>query len=149
MNNKFALRCKNCKTSIHHQCQSYVEFQRCFGKIVSLIFHMGSTKLEQSKYTLNADHHVLFCFYTQCSFRISPLSSFSLQDSGGRTVLLCTAVSRTPQSHSCCLSVSATHVNCCTKRKSTLKDNKSNPLKNNFNVVQNIFFALTQVSDNY
>ncbi|XP_056887272.1 SH3 and cysteine-rich domain-containing protein 3-like isoform X3 [Takifugu flavidus] len=33
VNNKFALRCKNCKTSIHHQCQSYVEFQRCFGKI--------------------------------------------------------------------------------------------------------------------
>uniref|UniRef100_A0A665SZ94 SH3 and cysteine rich domain 3 n=1 Tax=Echeneis naucrates TaxID=173247 RepID=A0A665SZ94_ECHNA len=33
LNNKFALRCKNCKTSIHHQCQSYVEFQRCFGKI--------------------------------------------------------------------------------------------------------------------
>uniref|UniRef100_A0A4W6E985 SH3 and cysteine rich domain 3 n=1 Tax=Lates calcarifer TaxID=8187 RepID=A0A4W6E985_LATCA len=34
LNNKFALRCKNCKTSIHHQCQSYVEFQRCFGKII-------------------------------------------------------------------------------------------------------------------
>ncbi|XP_075880493.1 SH3 and cysteine-rich domain-containing protein 3-like isoform X2 [Nelusetta ayraudi] len=33
LNNKFALRCKNCKTSIHHQCQSYVEYQRCFGKI--------------------------------------------------------------------------------------------------------------------
>ncbi|XP_072539252.1 SH3 and cysteine-rich domain-containing protein 3-like [Salminus brasiliensis] len=33
LNNKFALRCKNCKTSIHHQCQNYVEFQRCFGKI--------------------------------------------------------------------------------------------------------------------
>uniref|UniRef100_A0A671XYA0 SH3 and cysteine rich domain 3 n=1 Tax=Sparus aurata TaxID=8175 RepID=A0A671XYA0_SPAAU len=33
LNNKFALRCKNCKTSIHHQCQSYVEFQKCFGKI--------------------------------------------------------------------------------------------------------------------
>uniref|UniRef100_A0A3Q1FH63 SH3 and cysteine rich domain 3 n=1 Tax=Acanthochromis polyacanthus TaxID=80966 RepID=A0A3Q1FH63_9TELE len=33
LNNKFALRCKNCKTSIHHQCQSDVEFQRCFGKI--------------------------------------------------------------------------------------------------------------------
>lgn len=33
VNNKFALRCKNCKTNIHHQCQSYVEFQRCFGKI--------------------------------------------------------------------------------------------------------------------
>ncbi|XP_053724305.1 SH3 and cysteine-rich domain-containing protein 3-like isoform X1 [Synchiropus splendidus] len=33
VNNKFALRCKNCKTSIHHQCQSYVELQRCFGKI--------------------------------------------------------------------------------------------------------------------
>uniref|UniRef100_A0A8C6T727 SH3 and cysteine rich domain 3 n=1 Tax=Neogobius melanostomus TaxID=47308 RepID=A0A8C6T727_9GOBI len=33
LNNKFALRCKNCKSSIHHQCQSYVEFQRCFGKI--------------------------------------------------------------------------------------------------------------------
>uniref|UniRef100_A0A3B4X0T8 SH3 and cysteine rich domain 3 n=1 Tax=Seriola lalandi dorsalis TaxID=1841481 RepID=A0A3B4X0T8_SERLL len=33
LNNKFALRCKDCKTSIHHQCQSYVEFQRCFGKI--------------------------------------------------------------------------------------------------------------------
>lgn len=37
VNNKFALRCKNCKTSIHHQCQSYVEFQRCFGKIVSFM----------------------------------------------------------------------------------------------------------------
>lgn len=35
VNNKFALRCKNCKTNIHHQCQSYVEFQQCFGKIVS------------------------------------------------------------------------------------------------------------------
>uniref|UniRef100_A0A8P4GMT3 SH3 and cysteine rich domain 3 n=1 Tax=Dicentrarchus labrax TaxID=13489 RepID=A0A8P4GMT3_DICLA len=33
LNNKFALRCKDCKTNIHHQCQSYVEFQRCFGKI--------------------------------------------------------------------------------------------------------------------
>ena len=39
VNNKFALRCKNCKTSIHHQCQSYVEFQKCFGKIVS--FHVA------------------------------------------------------------------------------------------------------------
>uniref|UniRef100_A0A8B9KWW3 SH3 and cysteine rich domain 3 n=1 Tax=Astyanax mexicanus TaxID=7994 RepID=A0A8B9KWW3_ASTMX len=36
LNNKFALRCKNCKTNIHHQCQTYVEFQRCFGKIVSI-----------------------------------------------------------------------------------------------------------------
>ncbi|XP_056607061.1 SH3 and cysteine-rich domain-containing protein 3-like [Triplophysa dalaica] len=33
LNNKFALRCKNCKSSIHHQCVSYVQFQRCFGKI--------------------------------------------------------------------------------------------------------------------
>ncbi|XP_034143395.1 SH3 and cysteine-rich domain-containing protein 3 isoform X2 [Esox lucius] len=33
LNNKFALRCKNCKTNIHHQCRSYVEFQKCFGKI--------------------------------------------------------------------------------------------------------------------
>ncbi|XP_062328440.1 SH3 and cysteine-rich domain-containing protein 3-like isoform X2 [Osmerus eperlanus] len=33
LNNKFALRCKDCKTNIHHECQSYVEFQRCFGKI--------------------------------------------------------------------------------------------------------------------
>uniref|UniRef100_A0A3Q3ILK1 SH3 and cysteine rich domain 3 n=1 Tax=Monopterus albus TaxID=43700 RepID=A0A3Q3ILK1_MONAL len=33
LNNKFALRCKNCKTNIHHSCQSYVEFQKCFGKI--------------------------------------------------------------------------------------------------------------------
>ncbi|XP_030052495.1 SH3 and cysteine-rich domain-containing protein 3 isoform X3 [Microcaecilia unicolor] len=33
LNNKFGLRCKNCKTNIHHHCQSYVEFQRCFGKI--------------------------------------------------------------------------------------------------------------------
>lgn len=33
LNNKFALRCKNCKTNIHHQCQSYVEYQKCFGKI--------------------------------------------------------------------------------------------------------------------
>ncbi|NXE57538.1 STAC3 protein, partial [Casuarius casuarius] len=35
LNNKFGLRCKNCKTNIHHHCQSYVEMQRCFGKIVS------------------------------------------------------------------------------------------------------------------
>ncbi|KAJ6654733.1 hypothetical protein lerEdw1_006596, partial [Lerista edwardsae] len=35
LNNKYGLRCKNCKTHIHHHCQSYVEFQRCFGKIVS------------------------------------------------------------------------------------------------------------------
>ncbi|NWY08040.1 STAC3 protein, partial [Nothoprocta ornata] len=35
VNNKFGLRCKNCKTNIHHHCQSYVEMQRCFGKIVS------------------------------------------------------------------------------------------------------------------
>ncbi|KAM6976908.1 SH3 and cysteine-rich domain-containing protein 3-like [Aplochiton taeniatus] len=33
LNNKFALRCKDCKSNIHHQCQSYVEFQKCFGKI--------------------------------------------------------------------------------------------------------------------
>ncbi|NXN29467.1 STAC3 protein, partial [Nycticryphes semicollaris] len=33
VNNKFGLRCKNCKTNIHHHCQSYVEMQRCFGKI--------------------------------------------------------------------------------------------------------------------
>ncbi|XP_067360327.1 SH3 and cysteine-rich domain-containing protein 3-like isoform X3 [Channa argus] len=33
LNNKFALRCKNCKTCIHHQCQAYVEYQKCFGKI--------------------------------------------------------------------------------------------------------------------
>uniref|UniRef100_A0A8C3HJQ1 SH3 and cysteine rich domain 3 n=1 Tax=Chrysemys picta bellii TaxID=8478 RepID=A0A8C3HJQ1_CHRPI len=33
LNNKFGLRCKNCKTSIHQHCQSYVEMQRCFGKI--------------------------------------------------------------------------------------------------------------------
>ncbi|KAK6303670.1 SH3 and cysteine-rich domain-containing protein 3-like [Coregonus clupeaformis] len=33
LNNKFALRCKNCKTNIHHSCQSYVEYQKCFGKI--------------------------------------------------------------------------------------------------------------------
>ncbi|XP_064408409.1 SH3 and cysteine-rich domain-containing protein 3 isoform X2 [Latimeria chalumnae] len=33
LNNKFGLRCKNCKTNIHHHCQSYVEQQRCFGKI--------------------------------------------------------------------------------------------------------------------
>ncbi|KAH0629005.1 hypothetical protein JD844_010734 [Phrynosoma platyrhinos] len=33
VNNKYGLRCKNCKTHIHHHCQSYVEFQRCFGKI--------------------------------------------------------------------------------------------------------------------
>ncbi|KAL2293867.1 hypothetical protein Nmel_018932 [Mimus melanotis] len=36
LNNKFGLRCKNCKTNIHHHCQSYVEMQRCFGKIVSV-----------------------------------------------------------------------------------------------------------------
>lgn len=36
VNNKFGLRCKNCKTNIHHHCQSYVEMQRCFGKIVSV-----------------------------------------------------------------------------------------------------------------
>ncbi|NXJ99276.1 STAC3 protein, partial [Corythaixoides concolor] len=33
VNNKFGLRCKNCKTNIHHHCQAYVEMQRCFGKI--------------------------------------------------------------------------------------------------------------------
>ncbi|XP_048343556.1 SH3 and cysteine-rich domain-containing protein 3-like [Sphaerodactylus townsendi] len=33
LNNKYGLRCKNCKTHIHHSCQSYVELQRCFGKI--------------------------------------------------------------------------------------------------------------------
>ncbi|XP_031205893.1 SH3 and cysteine-rich domain-containing protein 3 isoform X1 [Mastomys coucha] len=33
LNNKFGLRCKNCKTNIHEHCQSYVEMQRCFGKI--------------------------------------------------------------------------------------------------------------------
>ncbi|XP_053564153.1 SH3 and cysteine-rich domain-containing protein 3 isoform X2 [Bombina bombina] len=33
LNNKFGLRCRNCKTNIHHHCQSYVEFQKCFGKI--------------------------------------------------------------------------------------------------------------------
>uniref|UniRef100_A0A673XCI5 SH3 and cysteine rich domain 3 n=1 Tax=Salmo trutta TaxID=8032 RepID=A0A673XCI5_SALTR len=33
INNKFALTCKNCKTNIHHSCQSYVEYQKCFGKI--------------------------------------------------------------------------------------------------------------------
>ncbi|XP_078545103.1 SH3 and cysteine-rich domain-containing protein 3 isoform X2 [Lissotriton helveticus] len=33
LNNKFGLRCKNCKTNIHHHCVSYVEFQKCFGKI--------------------------------------------------------------------------------------------------------------------
>ncbi|KAM4643999.1 SH3 and cysteine-rich domain-containing protein 3 isoform 1-T1 [Amazona ochrocephala] len=33
LNNKFGLRCKNCKTNIHHHCQTYVEMQRCFGKI--------------------------------------------------------------------------------------------------------------------
>uniref|UniRef100_A0A452GPW9 SH3 and cysteine-rich domain-containing protein 3 n=1 Tax=Gopherus agassizii TaxID=38772 RepID=A0A452GPW9_9SAUR len=33
VNNKFGLRCKNCKTSIHQHCQSYVEMQRCFGKM--------------------------------------------------------------------------------------------------------------------
>uniref|UniRef100_A0A4W5NN55 SH3 and cysteine rich domain 3 n=1 Tax=Hucho hucho TaxID=62062 RepID=A0A4W5NN55_9TELE len=33
LNNKFALTCKNCKTNIHHSCQSYVEYQKCFGKI--------------------------------------------------------------------------------------------------------------------
>uniref|UniRef100_A0ACB8EMU4 SH3 and cysteine-rich domain-containing protein 3 n=1 Tax=Sphaerodactylus townsendi TaxID=933632 RepID=A0ACB8EMU4_9SAUR len=39
LNNKYGLRCKNCKTHIHHSCQSYVELQRCFGKIgVILLF---------------------------------------------------------------------------------------------------------------
>ncbi|XP_075055504.1 SH3 and cysteine-rich domain-containing protein 3 isoform X1 [Mixophyes fleayi] len=33
LNNKFGLRCRDCKTNIHHHCQSYVEFQKCFGKI--------------------------------------------------------------------------------------------------------------------
>ncbi|XP_074835513.1 SH3 and cysteine-rich domain-containing protein 3 isoform X3 [Carettochelys insculpta] len=33
LNNKFGLRCKNCKTNIHEHCQAYVEMQRCFGKI--------------------------------------------------------------------------------------------------------------------
>uniref|UniRef100_A0A8C0YWS6 R3H domain containing 2 n=1 Tax=Canis lupus familiaris TaxID=9615 RepID=A0A8C0YWS6_CANLF len=38
VNNKFGLRCKNCKTNIHEHCQSYVEMQRCFGKIVSRLW---------------------------------------------------------------------------------------------------------------
>ncbi|XP_058677966.1 SH3 and cysteine-rich domain-containing protein 3 [Ammospiza caudacuta] len=33
LNNKFGLRCKNCKTNIHQHCRGYVEMQRCFGKI--------------------------------------------------------------------------------------------------------------------
>ncbi|XP_038609127.1 SH3 and cysteine-rich domain-containing protein 3 [Tachyglossus aculeatus] len=33
LNNKFGLRCKNCKTNIHEHCQPHVEMQRCFGKI--------------------------------------------------------------------------------------------------------------------
>ncbi|NXB52984.1 STAC3 protein, partial [Leucopsar rothschildi] len=41
LNNKFGLRCKNCKTNIHHHCQSYVEMQRCFGKIVSVSPQIG------------------------------------------------------------------------------------------------------------
>ncbi|XP_019360224.1 PREDICTED: SH3 and cysteine-rich domain-containing protein 3 [Gavialis gangeticus] len=36
LNNKFGLRCKNCKTSIHQHCQSYTKMQRCFGKIGTL-----------------------------------------------------------------------------------------------------------------
>lgn len=38
VNNKFGLRCKNCKTNIHEHCQPYVEMQRCFGKIVSRLW---------------------------------------------------------------------------------------------------------------
>ncbi|RXM31522.1 SH3 and cysteine-rich domain-containing protein 3 [Acipenser ruthenus] len=32
LNNKFGLRCKNCKTNIHHHCQSFVEMQECFAQ---------------------------------------------------------------------------------------------------------------------
>ncbi|NXA60707.1 STAC3 protein, partial [Mohoua ochrocephala] len=45
LNNKFGLRCKNCKTNIHHHCQSYVEMQRCFGKIVSVTPAPSSPRL--------------------------------------------------------------------------------------------------------
>lgn len=48
MNNKFALRCKNCKTNIHHSCQHYVEFQRCFGKIVSFLCSKNTTAWQGS-----------------------------------------------------------------------------------------------------
>lgn len=59
VNNKFALRCKNCKTNIHHSCQSYVEFQRCFGKIVSLsavflqhsVFRWGNVSRSHRSFT--------------------------------------------------------------------------------------------------
>ncbi|KFP18456.1 SH3 and cysteine-rich domain-containing protein 3, partial [Egretta garzetta] len=44
-NNKFGLRCKNCKTNIHHHCQTYVEMQRCFGKIVSITPLLGGHPL--------------------------------------------------------------------------------------------------------
>lgn len=53
VNNKFALRCKNCKTNIHHSCQSYVEFQRCFGKIVSLLLCAGLSDSANSHYFLS------------------------------------------------------------------------------------------------
>ena len=45
VNNKFCIRCKDCKTNIHHQCQSYVEFQKCFGKIVSFSFILTFRKM--------------------------------------------------------------------------------------------------------
>ncbi|MGH0178771.1 UNVERIFIED_CONTAM: hypothetical protein FKN15_000362 [Acipenser sinensis] len=37
LNNKFGLRCKNCKTNIHHHCQSFVEMQECFGDRITVI----------------------------------------------------------------------------------------------------------------
>lgn len=52
------------------------------------------------------------------------LSTFSLQDSEEPTVLLCTAVSRMPQSHSCCPSVSPTDIKII-NRHSTLKQNEA------------------------
>lgn len=108
VNNKFALRCKNCKTSIHHQCQSYVEFQRCFGKIVSKL-------LIKKKKNHSGDLSAL-----RPAFGHVTLSSVSLRASEEPTALLCTAVSRTPSSHSCCPSVSPTRA-----RSSKEKKNKS------------------------
>ncbi|KAI1892425.1 hypothetical protein AGOR_G00133220 [Albula goreensis] len=50
-NNKFCLRCKNCKTNIHHSCQSYVEFQKCFGKIPPGFRRAYSSPLYSSEQT--------------------------------------------------------------------------------------------------
>ena len=80
VNNKFALRCKNCKTNIHHSCQSYVEFQKCFGKIVS----KASFSLTSPWYSWleGLDSVKWWCVFVFCS----------LLASGGPTAPRCTPV---------------------------------------------------------